>query len=169
MSPVSLCPQVPVSLCVTLCHSVSLSPCPLCHSVPRSLCHSVSLCVTVPMSPVSLCPQVPVIALVGNDAGWTQISREQLPLLGSAVGCGLAYSDYHAVAAALGGRGFVLDSAGDSGGDKGGDSGGDSAGDIEDRVVAVLRAAQAECHRGHPVLVNALLGPSDFRQGSVSV
>uniref|UniRef100_A0A674GHF7 2-hydroxyacyl-CoA lyase 2 n=1 Tax=Taeniopygia guttata TaxID=59729 RepID=A0A674GHF7_TAEGU len=92
--------------------------------------------------------KVPVIALVGNDAGWTQISREQLPLLGSAVGCGLAYSDYHAVATALGGRGFVLDS---------------------DRVVAVLRAAMAECHRGHPVLVNALLGPSDFRQGSVSV
>uniref|UniRef100_A0A8C3UMX3 2-hydroxyacyl-CoA lyase 2 n=1 Tax=Catharus ustulatus TaxID=91951 RepID=A0A8C3UMX3_CATUS len=92
--------------------------------------------------------KVPVIALVGNDAGWTQISREQLPLLGSAVGCRLSYSDYHAVAAALGGRGFVLDS---------------------DRVLAVLRAAQAECHQGHPVLVNALLGPSDFREGSVSV
>ncbi|XP_058677425.1 2-hydroxyacyl-CoA lyase 2 [Ammospiza caudacuta] len=95
--------------------------------------------------------KVPVIALVGNDAGWTQISREQLPLLGSAVGCGLSYSDYHAVAAALGGRGFILDRA------------------SERRVVAVLRAAQAECHRGRPVLVNALLGPSDFRQGSVSV
>ncbi|XP_068035186.1 2-hydroxyacyl-CoA lyase 2-like [Anomalospiza imberbis] len=115
--------------------------------------------------------KVPVIALVGNDAGWTQISREQLPLLGSAVGCGLAYSDYHAVAAALGGRGFVLDSAGDTGGDPGDTGGdpGDTGGDIEARVVAVLRAAQAECHRGHPVLVNALLGPSDFRQGSVSV
>ncbi|KAM3654691.1 LOW QUALITY PROTEIN: 2-hydroxyacyl-CoA lyase 2-like, partial [Ammospiza maritima maritima] len=165
--------------------------------------------------------KVPVIALVGNDAGWTQISREQLPLLGSAVGCGLSYSDYHAVAAALGGRGFILDSAGDNGGDGVGDSvgasvgdgvgdsvgdgvgdgvgdsvgdgvgdgvgdsAGDSAGDgvgdslgdsvgdgagaSERRVVAVLRAAQAECHRGRPVLVNALLGPSDFRQGSVSV
>uniref|UniRef100_A0A8U7P7Y9 IlvB acetolactate synthase like n=1 Tax=Corvus moneduloides TaxID=1196302 RepID=A0A8U7P7Y9_CORMO len=104
--------------------------------------------------------KVPVIALVGNDAGWTQISREQLPLLGSAVGCGLAYSDYHAVAVALGGRGFVLDSAGDT------EDTEDSAGD---RVVAVLRAAQAECHRGHPVLINALLGQSDFREGSVSV
>ncbi|XP_014749281.1 PREDICTED: acetolactate synthase-like protein [Sturnus vulgaris] len=36
--------------------------------------------------------KVAVIALVGNDAGWTQISREQLPLLGSAVGCRLSYS-----------------------------------------------------------------------------
>ncbi|TRZ06611.1 hypothetical protein HGM15179_020498, partial [Zosterops borbonicus] len=119
--------------------------------------------------------KVPVIALVGNDAGWTQISREQLPLLGSAVGCRLAFSDYHAVAEALGGRGFLLDSAGgDTKGDIKGDTGdtGDSpgdSGDIGDRVVAVLRAAQAECHRGHPVLVNALLGPSDFREGSVSV
>ncbi|XP_058717774.1 2-hydroxyacyl-CoA lyase 2 isoform X2 [Poecile atricapillus] len=104
--------------------------------------------------------KVPVIALVGNDAGWTQISREQLPMLGSAVGCGLSYSDYHAVAAALGGRGFVLDSAGDTGGDPG---------DVGDRLVAVLKAAQAECHRGHPVLVNALLGRSDFREGSISV
>ncbi|XP_039589019.1 2-hydroxyacyl-CoA lyase 2-like [Passer montanus] len=121
--------------------------------------------------------KVPLIALVGNDAGWTQISREQLPLLGSAVGCGLAYSDYHAVAEALGGRGFVVDSAGDTAGDgtgdtagdNAGDGTGDTAGDVQARVVAVLRAAQAECHRGHPVLVNALLGPSDFRQGSVSV
>uniref|UniRef100_A0A8U7P872 2-hydroxyacyl-CoA lyase 2 n=1 Tax=Corvus moneduloides TaxID=1196302 RepID=A0A8U7P872_CORMO len=88
--------------------------------------------------------KVPVIALVGNDAGWTQISREQLPLLGSAVGCGLAYS---------GDAGDTEDTE-------------DSAGD---RVVAVLRAAQAECHRGHPVLINALLGQSDFREGSVSV
>ncbi|XP_039554072.1 2-hydroxyacyl-CoA lyase 2, partial [Passer montanus] len=95
----------------------------------------------------------------------TFVRHKQLPLLGSAVGCGLAYSDYHAVAEALGGRGFVVDSAGDTAGD----GTGDTAGDVQARVVAVLRAAQAECHRGHPVLVNALLGPSDFRQGSVSV
>lgn len=36
--------------------------------------------------------QVPVIALVGNDAGWTQISREQVPRLGSDVACSLAYT-----------------------------------------------------------------------------
>jgi hypothetical protein len=33
-----------------------------------------------------------VIALVGNDAGWTQISREQVPRLGSDVACSLAYT-----------------------------------------------------------------------------
>lgn len=33
-----------------------------------------------------------MIALIGNDAGWTQISREQVPSLGSNVACGLAYT-----------------------------------------------------------------------------
>lgn len=32
------------------------------------------------------------MALIGNDAGWTQISREQVPSLGSNVACGLAYT-----------------------------------------------------------------------------
>lgn len=36
--------------------------------------------------------QISVIALIGNDAGWTQISREQVPSLGSNVACGLAYT-----------------------------------------------------------------------------
>ncbi|XP_027766147.1 acetolactate synthase-like protein, partial [Empidonax traillii] len=99
--------------------------------------------------------QVPVLALVGNDACWTQISREQVALLGSNVGCALAHLDYHGVAEALGGRG-VLVARGDSG------DGGDGA-------EAALRAAQELCHRGHPVLVNALIGTTDFRHGSISV
>jgi hypothetical protein len=36
--------------------------------------------------------KVPVIALVGNDAAWTQIAREQVPMFGSSVGCKLAVS-----------------------------------------------------------------------------
>lgn len=36
--------------------------------------------------------QIPVMALVGNDAGWTQISREQVSRLGSDVACSLAYT-----------------------------------------------------------------------------
>ncbi|KAK2512444.1 hypothetical protein Q9233_016267, partial [Columba guinea] len=35
--------------------------------------------------------KTPVIALVGNDACWSQIAREQVALLGSNVACGLAY------------------------------------------------------------------------------
>ena len=35
---------------------------------------------------------VRVVALVGNDAAWTQIAREQEPILGSRVACDLRVS-----------------------------------------------------------------------------
>ena len=34
--------------------------------------------------------KLPVMALVGNDAGWTQILREQVTILGTEVACKLA-------------------------------------------------------------------------------
>ena len=48
--------------------------------------HSDQLICFVPLS------QTPVIALVGNDACWSQIAREQVPILGSNVACGLAFT-----------------------------------------------------------------------------
>jgi hypothetical protein len=36
--------------------------------------------------------KLPIIALVGNDAAWTQIAREQVPIFGSSVACKLAVS-----------------------------------------------------------------------------
>ena len=36
--------------------------------------------------------KLPVMALVGNDAGWTQILREQVTILGTEVACKLAVS-----------------------------------------------------------------------------
>lgn len=46
----------------------------------------------MPQRGLILSLQIPVMALIGNDAGWTQISREQVPSLGSNVACGLAYT-----------------------------------------------------------------------------
>ena len=34
--------------------------------------------------------QIPIISIVGNDAGWTQIARDQIVFFGSSVGCELA-------------------------------------------------------------------------------
>ena len=34
--------------------------------------------------------KVPVISIVGNDAGWTQIARDQIVFFGSSVACELA-------------------------------------------------------------------------------
>ena len=36
--------------------------------------------------------QTPVLALVGNDACWSQIAREQIPMLGRDTACNLAVS-----------------------------------------------------------------------------
>lgn len=92
---------------------------------------------------------VPVIALVGNDAGWTQIAREQVKILGDDVATVLRRTDYHRAAEALGGVGFLLDSA--------------------DQVPEVLRQAKEAARQGRPVLINALLGKTDFREGSISM
>src|SRR5262249_54073869 len=46
--------------------------------------------------------KIPVIALVGNDAGWTQIAREQIKILHDDVGTVLARTAYHEVAAGFG-------------------------------------------------------------------
>ncbi|XP_036623276.1 2-hydroxyacyl-CoA lyase 2 [Trichosurus vulpecula] len=95
--------------------------------------------------------KIPVIAVVGNDACWTQISREQVPILGSNVACGLFYTDYHVVAEGLGCQGFLLSK------------------ENEEKAAEVLHTAQLQCREGRPVLVNVLIGRSDFRDGSISV
>jgi thiamine pyrophosphate-dependent acetolactate synthase large subunit-like protein len=92
---------------------------------------------------------IPVIAVVGNDAGWTQIAREQVKMLHDDVGTVLARSDYHDVAAALGGRGLLLKHA--------------------DQTAACLQDARQAAGNGVPVLINAWLDKTDFREGSLSM
>ncbi|MEM7350339.1 MAG: thiamine pyrophosphate-binding protein [Acidobacteriota bacterium] len=92
---------------------------------------------------------VPVIAVIGNDAGWTQIAREQVEILGDDCATVLRHSDYHVVAEGYGGRGLLLDRPQD--------------------IAPVLAEAKAIARGGQPVLVNALLGKTDFRKGSISM
>ena len=92
---------------------------------------------------------IPVIAVVGNDAGWTQIAREQVKILEDDVGTVLARSNYHDVVTALGGHGILLEK--------------------RDQVAAGLREARKAAQQGKPVLVNAWLDKTDFREGSLSM
>ncbi len=92
---------------------------------------------------------LPVIAVVGNDASWSQIARDQVVLLGDDVGTVLARSDYHRVVEGFGARGLKVERAEDL-----------------PRVMAEAKALAAE---GTPVLINALLGKSEFRKGSISM
>jgi acetolactate synthase-like protein len=90
-----------------------------------------------------------VVALVGNDAGWTQIAREQVEALKDDVGTVLAPTAYERAAEGLGARGLRLD-------------------DAED-IAPVLRDAVAAARSGRPVYVNARIGRTDFRKGSISM
>ncbi len=92
---------------------------------------------------------VAITALVGNDAGWSQIAREQVALLGDDVATVLAHTDYDRVAAGFGGQGIRLADP-----------------ELIDDALSAARAATAE---GHPVLINAILADSDFRKGSLSM
>jgi acetolactate synthase-1/2/3 large subunit len=91
---------------------------------------------------------IPVIALIGNDAGWTQIRRGQVELYGTerAVATGLEYTRYERIVEACGGKGFWVET-------------------IEELGPA-LDAAFA-CKK--PACVNVKIRTSDFRKGAISV
>jgi acetolactate synthase-1/2/3 large subunit len=92
---------------------------------------------------------IPVIAVVGNDASWAQIAREQVKMLDDDVGTVLARSSYHEVAAALGGQGILLKD--------------------NDQIRDSLKEARDAVSKGVPVLINAWLDKTDFREGSLSM
>jgi acetolactate synthase-1/2/3 large subunit len=93
--------------------------------------------------------RLPVIAVVGNDAGWTQIAREQVKMLGDEVGTVLARTAYDEVARAFGGEGITVRCQAEMG--------------------AALAWAKARAREGRPVLVNVWLDRGDFREGSLSM
>ncbi|MFO1191806.1 MAG: thiamine pyrophosphate-binding protein [Rhodoferax sp.] len=92
---------------------------------------------------------IPVIALVGNDAGWTQIAREQVKMLHDDVGTVLARTDYHTVAQGFGAEGILVRT--------------------QEEVPAALARARALAASGRPVLVNVWLDKTEFREGSLSM
>ncbi len=92
---------------------------------------------------------LPVISVIGNDACWTQIARDQVDFLGSDTAMNLAYSDYQLVAKAFGAEGVRVDS-------------------LEVFKTAVTEA-KTKSRNGVPYVINAIIGKTDFRKGSISV
>lgn len=92
---------------------------------------------------------IPVIAVVGNDAGWTQIAREQVKMLKDDVGTVLARTAYHEVARGFGAEGLLVKRA--------------------DEVDGALKRARELARQGRPVLVNVWLDRTEFREGSLSM
>jgi acetolactate synthase-1/2/3 large subunit len=92
---------------------------------------------------------VPLIAVVGNDACWSQIARDQVKMLGDDVATVLARSDYHRVVEGFGAAGLCVRSNAE--------------------IDAALAEAVALARAGRPVLVNVWLERTDFREGSLSM
>jgi thiamine pyrophosphate-dependent acetolactate synthase large subunit-like protein len=92
---------------------------------------------------------IPIIAVVGNDAGWTQIAREQVKLLKDDVGTVLAHSAYHEVAVGFGAEGILVKRA--------------------TELPEALAHARAAAKSGKPVLINAWLNRTAFREGSIAM
>ncbi len=93
--------------------------------------------------------RLPVMAVVGNDACWTQIARAQVDILKDEVGTELAHRDYHIAAEGYGGKGYLLKQ--------------------QDKIGQVLESATHTMANGIPVLINAHIGNTDFRRGSISM
>lgn len=92
---------------------------------------------------------LPIIAVVGNDGGWAQIARDQLKFLKDDVATVLRPTDYHLAAEGLGAKGILIQT--------------------EAQIRPALEAARDAAANGRPVLINVLIGKTDFREGAISV
>lgn len=89
------------------------------------------------------------IAVVGTDASWGQIAREQEAMLGDNIGTYLRRADYHQAAEGYGGKGMLVTQ--------------------DDQIPGALQQARELAAQGTPVCINLMLASSDFRKGSISM
>ena len=89
------------------------------------------------------------IAVIGTDASWAQIERDQVAILDDDVATTLLRTEYHKVAEGYGGEGILVTEA-------------DQLDDAFDRAKKL--AAE-----GKPVVINAHISQTDFRKGSLSM
>jgi acetolactate synthase-1/2/3 large subunit len=91
---------------------------------------------------------IPVVAIIGNDAGWTQIRRGQVEIYGEerAVATALDYTRYERDVEACGGLGLWVE-----------------------RAEEIGPALDAAFSSKKPACVNVKIAKSDFRKGAISV
>jgi thiamine pyrophosphate-dependent acetolactate synthase large subunit-like protein len=93
--------------------------------------------------------QLPVISVIGNDACWTQIARDQVEFLKSSCAVNLAHSNYEMIGKAFGADGKRVET-------------------LDEFSIAVDEAKQSS-KNGIPYIINAIIGKSEFRKGSISM
>lgn len=92
---------------------------------------------------------VGVIGVIGCDASWMQIAREQVEVFEDAVGTDLQRTAYHKAVQGLGGEGFEIRAP--------------------EEMERALTAAKLAAKAGKPVVINVQIGKTDFRKGSISM
>jgi thiamine pyrophosphate-dependent acetolactate synthase large subunit-like protein len=90
-----------------------------------------------------------VCGVIGNNGSWEQIARDQVTLLGTDTAVRLPYTDYHIVAQGFG-------------------AAGEKVNNLDEFASAMQRAIQS-MDKGVPYLINAMIGSTAFRQGSISI
>lgn len=93
---------------------------------------------------------IPVIAIVGNDAAWQQILRGQVEVFKDDVACALAHTNYNDVVTGFGAEGIKIEN--------------------ESELIPGLQRAKELARQQHrPVLVNCIIGKTDFRKDSIAI
>ncbi|XP_065585112.1 2-hydroxyacyl-CoA lyase 2-like isoform X2 [Artemia franciscana] len=93
---------------------------------------------------------LPCLAVIGNDASWKQIAREQVPLFNTDVACSLSDEcRYDKVAEGYGGKGFLADG--------------------KSNLEEVFKEARSMYTKEKCAIINALIEETKFREGSISV
>ena len=93
--------------------------------------------------------QLPIISLIGNDACWSQIARDQIEILKSDCAVRLAYSNYELIAKAFGADGQKISTL--------------------TELAAAVSEALLKSKQGIPYVINAIIGQTEFRKGSISM
>ena len=93
--------------------------------------------------------KLPVISLIGNDACWAQIARDQVDFLKSDCAVRLEHSDYDMIGKAFGAEGVRVDNM--------------------KTFLWATNDAKEKSRNGVPYIINAIIGRSDFRKGSISM
>lgn len=93
--------------------------------------------------------QLPVISLIGNDACWAQIARDQVDFLNSDCAVMLQHSNYEMIGQAFGAKGEKVSHI--------------------DAFKDAVKNALEQSRAGTPYIINAVIGRTGFRKGSISV
>jgi thiamine pyrophosphate-dependent acetolactate synthase large subunit-like protein len=90
-----------------------------------------------------------VCGIVGNNGSWEQIARDQVTLLGADTAVRLPRTNYHLVAEGYGAAGEKVETM--------------------EGFTNAIHNAIASMNRGKPYLINAMIGSTPFREGSISI